>query len=98
MITIDFAGQPKSNVYNAYLSEILLNQNAYAPLVNVGYGEVQTLAIEAPTNTISLPQGWTGVNAVVINGRSLTRAKNPESPQENEYVYNPYTNTLKYDL
>jgi hypothetical protein len=98
MLTIDFAGQIKSNVDNAYLSEIILNKNAYAPLVNVGYGEVQAIVIETPGNTTALPQGWTGVNAVVINGRSLTRAKNPESPQENEYVYNPYTNTLKYDL
>ncbi|ARV58081.1 hypothetical protein BZZ01_05020 [Nostocales cyanobacterium HT-58-2] len=95
MLTIDFTGQSKNNIYNAYLSRIILNQNTHAPLIKVGYGEVQKIVVETPTNIVVLPQGWTEVKAVVINGRSLTPAQNPESPQENEYVYNPYTNTVQ---
>ena len=81
--------------YRAHLTEVYLQENNYAPLVEVDFGEVETLVIEATTEEITLPSDWESIKAIAFNGQTFTPAEDLESPQVGEFVYNPYTNTVK---
>jgi hypothetical protein len=80
--------------YRAHLAQIHLAENNFAPLVEVNFGQVETLVIDA-ADEIMLPANWESVTAIASNNKTFTPAVNPESPQTGEFVYNPYTNAVQ---
>jgi hypothetical protein len=97
MLTIASAFLPTKSLghYRAHLAEVCLEENNYAPLVVVDFGETETITVEASTGAIALPAGWTSVTAIACNGQTFTPTSTPESPQSGEFLYNPYTNTVQ---
>lgn len=76
--------------------QVELEENNYATLAVISYGANEVIAEENPISgeAIALPDNFTPTT-VVINGEIFTPAVNPESPQQGEYLYNPYTNTVQ---
>ncbi|MCC5618829.1 hypothetical protein LC605_27830 [Nostoc sp. CHAB 5836] len=80
--------------YRAHLTEIHFEENNFAPLVVVNFGLVVAIAVEA-AEEITLSTDWENVTAIASNGKTLTPAIDPEDPRESEFLYNPYTNTVR---
>ncbi|MBD2492484.1 hypothetical protein [Aulosira sp. FACHB-615] len=75
-------------------TQIKFDTNYYAPLVVVDFGGGEAYTA-TNTGDVSLPDNWESVMAVEINGQTLTPAVDPENPQTNEFLYNPYTKTVQ---
>ncbi|ALF56246.1 hypothetical protein ACX27_04205 [Nostoc piscinale CENA21] len=76
-------------------TQIQFDSNYYAPLVRISYGEDETYTTTNTGGSIALPSDWDTVNAIEVNGQILTPAIDPENPQSNEFLYNPYTKTIQ---
>ena len=96
MLTIDSSFLPTETLgdYRAHLAEVYLEENNYAPLVVVDFGETETITVDASTEEIAIPANWASVRAIACNGKTFTPTSTPESPQSGEFLYNPYTNTV----
>lgn len=83
--------------YSGALVNFGQGQENYGTLVNVDFGSNVKTAIEAyqPGVDISLPEDWQGISAIASDGQIFIPANDIESPQPGEYIYNPYTNTIK---
>jgi hypothetical protein len=80
--------------YRAHLAEVYLAENNFAPLVVVDIEKLETLVVEAEEE-ITLPPNWENVTAIASGGKTYTRAVDPEDPQDGEFLYNPYSNTVR---
>jgi hypothetical protein len=93
-ITSNYLTKTNSS-YSAHLTRVDVGNTNFAPLATIGFGKQETTVLANTYGTdLDVPETWSDVATVVANGQLLTLAIDPQDPQPNEYIFNPYTKKI----
>ena len=93
-LTSNYLTKIPSN-YAAHLTRVDVGNTNYATLATIGFSNQETTVLANTYGTeLEVPETWSDISVVSANGQLLALAADPQNPQQNEYVFNPYTKKI----